>query len=322
MTINNIFFLIIFIFFKIYSTQEIITNSNTKYSDGFGSQFHEIISTIIYAELNNKKFVYTPFKEMDHNYKEDSDFISKKEWLTNFTGNFELTQHKFNKTNKRTEFFNENIEKCSKSESLKKIKKIFRANKNIKNYFSNKAAGESSETDQSNPAFAPSTCKTSTDRQGGVYPEHVEGAGYSPNTNPRDKARSVLATENKNFNIAIHVRRPNSHDTRTEGTDLPNKFYLNIINNLRNLYKAENLLFHIFSQGDIKNFKVFESKDTILHLDESIEDTFCSMVFADMLIVGPSSFSYVAGILSENLVYYIPFVLLNPLPHWKSVEKF
>ncbi len=258
---KSLFFIILISFSNISFNREIITNDSGLDPDGFGSQFQFIIACVIYAELNNKKFVYTPFKKIDHNYNNDPDFFKKKEWLINFIDNFELDEknvaakHDFYK-----EYFDDHITECANSASLNNIRKLFRANKNIKNYFNN-----------------------------------------------------------DNFNIAIHIRRPNPHDIRINGTNIPNEFYLNIINKLRKNYSLKKPLFHIFSQGKKENFEIFKGNDIFFHLDESIEDTFCSMTFADVLIAAPSSFSYTAGIISENIVYCAPF-WHKPLPHWISTD--
>ena len=61
-------------------------------------------------------------------------------------------------------------------------------------------------------------------------------------------------------------------------------------------------------------------QDIILHLNESVEDTFTAMVLADILVTSRSSFSYTAAILSEGIVYYMPF-WHPPLPGWISVNE-
>ena len=124
--------------------------------------------------------------------------------------------------------------------------------------------------------------------------------------------------DTKRFNIVIHVRRPNAHDNRVYGTDVPDQFFLEIIRMLRIKYKNNNPIFHIFSQGEIANFAAYKTDDTLLRINETIEDAFSTMVFADMLVAAQSAFSYVAGLLSEGSVYYIPFSC-KPLPHWTSV---
>ena len=116
--------------------EEIITNPLR--SDGFGGQFQTIIYSVIYAELNNKKYRYTPFANMEHNYNNDAEFIREKEQLINFIGNFEInkdlkTQSKDNAHYIR--FFEQNLDKCVNSQALKKIKEIFRSNKKKEDYF-------------------------------------------------------------------------------------------------------------------------------------------------------------------------------------------
>lgn len=121
--------------------------------------------------------------------------------------------------------------------------------------------------------------------------------------------------KNNKINIAVHVRRPNSQDNRKEGTDTPDKYYLNIINIIRNKYQNRELLFHIYSQGESKNFEIFKAPDTILHLNEELPVTFIGMVGADILVTSASSLSYVAALLSNGVIYYKKF-WHNPRKEW------
>ncbi len=243
---------------ELSSKGEIITNPSR--SDGFGAQFQGLIYSVIYAELNGKEFLYTPFRSMEHNYDDDPHFLERKEQLINFIGNFEINENlDIQPPSHRTyyEFFENNLPLCVSSNSLKKIKKVFRQNKNKSDYF-----------------------------------------------------------DDDHLSIAIHVRRPNSHDNRTQGPDIPDEVYAKIIKFLRCSYASQNPLFHIYSQGDVGSFEErFGSSDTVLHINESVEETFSSMVLADVLVTTVSSLSYVAGILSEGTVYYIPF-WHPPLPTW------
>jgi len=237
--------------------------TNPRQSDGFGSQFQSIIAAVVYAELNNKQYVYTPFAKMGHNYDNDPEFIESKERFINFINNFELnkTQYNANAAIHYKLFFDQNVERCAQSCALQKIKQIFRANKNIDTVFHDT--------------------------------EHIH--------------------------IAIHMRRPNQHDDRIDGADTPNSTFLAIIDQLRSRYRMQKPQFHLYSQGTIESFALFQAPDIMLHINESIEDTFLGMVLADVLVTGRSSFSYVAGLLSEGTVYYIPF-WHTPLPHWISVK--
>ncbi len=120
---------------KIIFSQEVITNANRINPDGFGSQLQEIVAAVIYAELENKKFVYTPFEKMEHNYDSDPEYITKKEWLINFKDNFEINKDNNAKMlYSRKPFLDDNINRCANCPALKKIRQIFKANKDINNY--------------------------------------------------------------------------------------------------------------------------------------------------------------------------------------------
>ena len=45
------------------------------------------------------------------------------------------------------------------------------------------------------------------------------------------------------------------------------------------------------------------------------------MVYADVFLMSPSSLSYTAAILSDNIIYYIPYCS-PPLSQWKKVEGY
>jgi len=242
----------------------IITNPSR--TDGFGAQFQTIIYSVIFAELTGHHFIYTPFTSVEHNYNNDPNFIQKLENLINFFNHFEINKDEgfqYIQTKNGYDahyfisFFENNLHECIKSQSLKKIKKIFRSNKKKENYFNN-----------------------------------------------------------EKLNIAVHIRRQNSHDNRIDGTNTPDSIFIKIIQFLRDLYCSKNPQFHIYSQGDIEAFKkIFPEDDIVLHINESIEETFSAMVLADVLVTSRSSFSYTAGILSEGIVYYIPF-WHPPLSNW------
>jgi hypothetical protein len=260
------FLLLIFIakfpFCASLTAHEMITNPYR--NDGFGAQFQTIIYAIIYAELNNKEFKYTPFQLMDHNYGNDTDFIKKKEELINvrdfFPINDDPTIQGIISPRKYIDFFEHHLFECARSRALKYIRQIFRSNKNRSHYFND-----------------------------------------------------------ENLNIAIHIRRPNPHDVRIEGTDTPDDIYVKMIETFRSTYRSNAPLFHIYSQGNLEEFQTkFAGKDIIFHINESIEDTFTSMVLADILMTSRSSFSYTAALLSEGLIYYMPF-WHPPLSTWINI---
>lgn len=119
------------------------------------------------------------------------------------------------------------------------------------------------------------------------------------------------------FNVAVHIRRNNQHDSRVEGSDTPDDYYLNVIQHFRCNYKGEkSLKFHIYSQSPSSNFAIhrpssnydmYLSNDTEFHIDEFLLDTFSGLVFADGLIMSGSSFSYAAAMLNGGIIYYKRF---------------
>jgi hypothetical protein len=108
-------------------------------SDGFGAQYQCIIFTILFAELMNIEFVYSPFVSMDHNYDDDPNYLDKKEKLINLIGNY---SDKNNVDQSKIMSFDlshiyktveDNLDYCLSTSSFKKIKDLFYENKNNKN---------------------------------------------------------------------------------------------------------------------------------------------------------------------------------------------
>jgi hypothetical protein len=123
------------------------------------------------------------------------------------------------------------------------------------------------------------------------------------------------------INIAIHIRRLSNYDLECNRYEVvrhstPNSYYLDKMNLIRNIYSNKQIKFHIYSQGDIKNFSDFISDDVIFHLNENTLNTFTDLIFADILITSVSSFSYTAALLSNNQIWYLTFGH-PPLKHWK-----
>jgi hypothetical protein len=130
--------------------------------------------------------------------------------------------------------------------------------------------------------------------------------------------------------IAIHIRRMNTLDryriptTTIEGCDVPDSIYEDLCNILIEKYPEFEI--HIYSQGLLSDFNIFsnnpKSEKITWHLNESIESDFCDMVFADVLVVAPSAFSYSAGLYSNSKdIYYIKSYF-KPLPTWYPIEGY
>ena len=122
--------------------------------------------------------------------------------------------------------------------------------------------------------------------------------------------------DNNYLNVAVHIRKFNQGDNTDYSHD--ENYYLNVMNHIRNNYTSEKLKFHIFSQGELENFTNFKSDDIVFHLNESIEDTFYGLVTANILVMSKSSFSYTAAMLSDGIIYYLPF--WHPkASHWITI---
>ena len=58
--------------------------------------------------------------------------------------------------------------------------------------------------------------------------------------------KNVDFFKNNKLNVAVHIRRPSpKDDTRIDGTDTPDKYFLDKIKHIRENYN--NPLFHIYS---------------------------------------------------------------------------
>jgi hypothetical protein len=135
------------------------------------------------------------------------------------------------------------------------------------------------------------------------------------------KSRQDYVDE-KFFNVAIHVRRALKDDNR-EVKDCDH-WVNKIMDVLRRIEFHKPLKFHIISVGEIENFKkVFSDQDITHHLDNPVEKDFCTMVYSDILVTSPdSSLSYVAALISDNSVLYLPFYSPPlPLNNWVNLTE-
>lgn len=112
--------------------------------------------------------------------------------------------------------------------------------------------------------------------------------------------------------IVIHIRRgdvgPHAPDRYTSNTD-----YVAIIQMLKATYP--NRLITVHSEGYLDDFKELIPEGVDIRLNDPIAVSFHCMVMANVLVTAKSGFSYTAGILNKNKVYYIPF-WHNPLDDW------
>jgi hypothetical protein len=121
-------------------------------------------------------------------------------------------------------------------------------------------------------------------------------------------------------NVAVHIRRFNAHDNRVEGSDTPNRHYLNVMNRIRDGHDGTKpLKFHIYSQGKAEDFADLAAPtDVEFHINGELLETYNGMLLSDSLVLSRSSFSYSAALLTDAKVYYTHF-WHPPASHWVVV---
>lgn len=122
------------------------------------------------------------------------------------------------------------------------------------------------------------------------------------------------------LNVAIHIRRgditPNSN---AKDRWMNMAIYTNIIYQIRNL-DGNNAIFHIYSDGTRKDLaELIDLPNIVLHLQEDVFDTFHHMVMADVLVIGKSSFSALAGHLQNKVKIVQSWSSINDTP--KSLKR-
>lgn len=235
--------------------------------DGFGSQYQSILYAIIFSKADEKDFVYTPLKHVEHNYNNDPEFNEKLENLMNIKPHFKNIQDLDETQQQNIELYDsiqlknkmdENMNKFMTSDALNMLRNIFWENKE-RDYFKN---------GKKNIAI------------------HIR--------RPNEYDETILEEENKlfghyrRFNTNLHFLRIISR-IRQLYSDTEIQFHIYSQSNIR------------------ASFDCFISADTQLHIDEDICSTFIGMAAADVLVTSASSFSYVAGMLSYGTVVYCPF---------------
>jgi hypothetical protein len=243
--------------------------------DGFGSEFQTIVCAILCSELHGHEFRYTrPDFSTLYSPSEAEDF----ENVMNIRGNYPDSQTGDYAVSHRESypFFESNIDACLASDSMKKIKSLFRAGKN-------------------NPF----------DKNYTHVAVHIR----------RPSLSSTVDTPEQSGGINVKLITDFSVDQGDRFTN--DKHFLDAIDTIRT--KHPNALFHIFSQGDPSLFKAFEAPDVMLHLNEPVHETFTMCVFADVLMMSKSSFSYLAALLSDGEIWFTPF-WHRPASHWNEIK--
>jgi len=104
-------------------------------TDGYGSQFQNYISAMVYAELNKCEYVHFPIHQMEHNYDNEPGFVQRINEHMNIDKKYRLItdikegeiRHKPKGTFKQ--YFDQNFEKCYNSKTMEEIRVKYMENK-------------------------------------------------------------------------------------------------------------------------------------------------------------------------------------------------
>ena len=121
--------------------------------------------------------------------------------------------------------------------------------------------------------------------------------------------------------IAAHIRRGDVTRATSPDRFTDNSVIAERIRRIHDYCTGAGLGFRtmIYSQGAENDFEELRELGCELCLDQTPLASLRGLVQADVLLTAKSSFSYVAGLLSNGLVVYEPF-WHSPLPDWLSTE--
>lgn len=121
-------------------------------------------------------------------------------------------------------------------------------------------------------------------------------------------------------NIAIHIRRGDvTSQSSAKDRWMNIEAYVKIINQIHNLC-GNDAIFHIYSDGTTNDLEKLTSlSGVILHLQEDVFSTFHHMIMADVLVIGKSSFSALAGHLQNKIKIVQSWSSINDTP--KSLKR-
>ena len=115
---------------------------------------------------------------------------------------------------------------------------------------------------------------------------------------------SNLIYDKINVNIAIHIRLGDILLTKKNQKKrlLSKNYYTKAIKQISKIKTPKKKMFYIFSNGDSKYYKdLLKYKNIIDVKNLSDIQTFDHFIYSDILILSKSSFSYKAGLISNNL---------------------
>jgi len=127
-----------------------------------------------------------------------------------------------------------------------------------------------------------------------------------------------LKYKSNKISVAVHIRRGDISKNNNADRWIEFDHYMKIINNLNSNIGNENLDIHIFSEGTVADFSIFNQENVTLQLNGSDLEALHHMCSADILVTGQSSFSIMAAYFNMNFIVYTP--LKNFMHNWADMK--
>jgi hypothetical protein len=284
-----------------------IDANNMVLKDGFegvGAQYQRIIGLLAIAKRHNLKYFHIPI-QIGHNYSNDPEWNQKWDIMFNIkklANNNDIDYSLLEKI--YTPYINDI--------SLEQLLKDNENKTNILNHY-----------------FLPFNI---FDSNPDYYLSNIQNdliTAYDDNNSTRK-----LIYDKTKINIAIHIRVYSDYDGLKYFDDYSNnksnRFYMNcdmyitLISKLKNTYQNADI--HIFSEEtyfDLHYKKIRDIDNIKIHLNDlDTFDTFHHLCKADVLCLGTSSFSIVAGFYNKNTVIYLPYCHPPSLKSWIIYNPF
>jgi len=136
------------------------------------------------------------------------------------------------------------------------------------------------------------------------------------------KEKKEIFNEDNIIKIAIHIRRGDVSFDKNTSRYIPIDYYIKIINSLKKKYKNSKIyILTEINENNLNEFKIFKNyKNVIVFPNLDTLYTLEFLIKADVLVISKSSFSYLAGLYNNNIVYYIDF-WHPPLIEWNNIKE-
>lgn len=242
------------------------TNSNGNNTEGIGAMAQYQIVCYVLSKLYNANFYFTGFENLTH-YQYFN--ISQDQWCKNITDFFNLP------VSEMLDF--PRIEFCQLDKNLEEF---IKENHNVI------------------VNFEPSHIMSFIDN----YIDVVEVQEILNQIGKNIILDDHLKYFNKDKqNVSIHIRKYTQTDCdlnprREYFNKDKQQFYLKLIEQLN----SSNVNFHIYSQGNKKDFDFLKTSNIFLHIEENPLISLYHMIHSDILITANSSLSYIAHLLGNH----------------------